>query len=99
VLLPINLKKGLPDLLLVFSTWNILDEIILGLMAETQGHYEGLSYQAQRILGWLEWQDFVITFHFDLMYPFGNTLKFLLWIEAYNVILIRIVNEERFSHR
>jgi hypothetical protein len=98
VLLPINLTECLPDLLLVLSTWKILDEIILGLMVETQGHYEGRSYQAQRILGGLEWQDFLITFHFDLMYPFGNTVKFLLWIEAY-VTLIRIVNEERFFHR
>jgi hypothetical protein len=99
VLLSINLTECLPDLLLVFTAWNILDEIILGLMAETQGHYEGISYQTQRILRWLEWQDFVITFHFDLMYPFGNTLKFLLWIEVAYVILIRIVNEERFFHR
>jgi hypothetical protein len=32
------------------------------------------------------------------MYPFGNTVKFLLWIEAYIIILILIrkVGEERF---
>jgi hypothetical protein len=64
----------------VVSTWYILNEIILGLMAETQGVFEG--YQSLMTLGWLEWQEFVITFHFDLINRFGNTLKFLQRIKA-----------------
>jgi hypothetical protein len=75
VLLTINLAEGPPDLLVVVTTTcHILDEIILCLIAEPQGLLEDLSYLNQIVLRWLEWQDVVITFHFDKMYPFGYTI-------------------------
>jgi hypothetical protein len=81
VLLTINLAEGPSDLFVVVTTTcHILDEIILGLIAEPQGLLEDLSYLNQIVLGWLEWQDVVITFHFDKMYPFVYTVKFLLGI-------------------
>ena len=81
MLLTINLAEGPSDLLVVVTTTcDILDEIILGLIAEPQGLLEDLSYLNQIVLRWLEWQDVVITFHFDKMYPFVYTVKFLLGI-------------------
>ena len=77
----INFTESPPYLLVVVTPWeDILDEIILCLITEPQRLLEDLSYFNQIVFGWFEWQDVVITFHFDKMYPFCNTIKFLLGI-------------------
>jgi hypothetical protein len=75
----------------MITTCHILDEIILGLMSETQGLFEDLGKRIRRLLGWLEWQDAVITFHFDIMYRFGNTLKIIQWVAMTIRFRIRII--------